>query len=202
MYLYPTFFKPILDRLIAVLGLLVISPVFVVISIILYYVNNGSVFFRQKRPGLHERIFTLIKFKTMNDKKDANGNLLPDAKRLTSAGRFIRSTSLDELPQLLNVLKGDMSLVGPRPLLPKYLERYTPEQARRHLVKPGITGWAQVNGRNTLSWEQKFTYDVEYVDNISFLFDLKIIYLTLIKVCKREGISSSASATMEEFKPE
>ena len=202
MYLYPTFFKPLLDRLIAVLGLLVTSPVFVVISLVLYYVNNGSVFFRQKRPGLHERIFTLIKFKTMNDKKDANGNLLPDAKRLTSAGRFIRSTSLDELPQLLNVLKGDMSLVGPRPLLPKYLERYTPEQARRHQVKPGITGWAQVNGRNTLSWEQKFAYDVEYVDNVSFLFDLKIIYLTLIKVCKREGISSSASATMEEFKPE
>jgi lipopolysaccharide/colanic/teichoic acid biosynthesis glycosyltransferase len=151
------------------------------------------------RPGKNENLFKLIKFKTMTDEKDQNGNLLPDSDRLTKLGKFIRSTSLDELPQLINVLKGDMSLIGPRPLLVKYLPRFSKEQARRHEVRPGITGWAQVNGRNAISWEEKLSLDVYYVDNMSFSLDLRIFYLTLIKVLKRSDISSETSSTMEEF---
>ena len=161
--------------------------------------NSGNPFFFQKRPGQYNRFFSIIKFKTMNDKKDAEGNLLPDFQRLTKIGLFIRKTSLDEIPQLINVLKGDMSLVGPRPLLVQYLQLYTTEQKRRHLVKPGITGWAQVNGRNSISWEEKFKLDVWYVDNISFLFDMKIIFLTIKKVFMKEGISAQGHATMEFF---
>jgi lipopolysaccharide/colanic/teichoic acid biosynthesis glycosyltransferase len=157
------------------------------------------VVFAQKRPGLRGKIFTIYKFRTMSDERDGNGNLLPDAQRLHGVGKVIRSLSLDELPQLWNVLRGEMSFVGPRPLLPEYLELYTPEQAKRHDVRPGITGWAQVNGRNALSWEEKFRYDVEYAQNISFRFDLKIIFLTVIKVFKREGISQEGEATMEKF---
>ena len=184
----------------ASLGLIVLSPLFVLIVALLALVNKGQPFFTQDRPGRHNRIFRLIKFRSMNNKRDEHGKLLPDAQRLTPIGRFIRSASLDELPQLLNVLKGDMSLIGPRPLLIKYLDRYTPEQARRHEVRPGITGWAQVNGRNTISWEEKFTLDVWYVDNMSFTLDLKILWMTVKKVFRREGISSGSSATMEEFR--
>jgi len=169
------------------------------ITILLLFVNNGNPFFTQLRPGLNERLFRLIKFKTMNDKIDNQGKLLSDAQRLTKVGKFIRSMSLDELPQLINVLKGDMSLIGPRPLLVKYLPRYSKEQARRHEVRPGITGWAQVNGRNTISWNKKLELDVFYVDNLSFVLDLKILFLTLVKVIKREDINSATSATMEEF---
>jgi len=165
----------------------------------LFLSNSGNPFFFQKRPGQYNRFFSIIKFKTMNDKKDAEGNLLPDFQRLTKIGLFIRKTSLDEIPQLINVLKGDMSLVGPRPLLVQYLQLYTTEQKRRHLVKPGITGWAQVNGRNSISWEEKFKLDVWYVDNISFLFDMKIIFLTIKKVFMKEGISAQGHATMEFF---
>lgn len=166
---------------------------------LLFIGNHGSPLFFQDRPGKDSKIFRLIKFKTMNERKDSNGKLLPDAIRLTFVGRFIRSTSMDELPQLINVLKGNMSLIGPRPLLIKYLPLYTPEQARRHEVRPGITGWTQVNGRNSLSWEEKFKLDVWYVDNISFALDMKILWLTLIKVFKREGINQQGSATMEPF---
>ncbi len=158
------------------------------------------VFFRQQRPGLHGKPFTMVKFRTMTDGRDAAGNLLPDAERLTNFGRFLRSSSLDELPELWNVVKGDMSLVGPRPLLMRYLDRYTPEQTRRHEVRPGVTGWAQVNGRNAISWEDKFAYDVWYVDNLSFWLDLRILWLTVRKVLRREGVSQAGEATMEEFK--
>ncbi|WP_020538025.1 sugar transferase [Lewinella cohaerens] len=198
--MYVRLFKPILETILALVVLLLASPIFVFIYLALLIANRGSVFFTQPRPGKHERVFNVIKFKTMNDKKDASGKLLPDAKRLTKIGRFIRTTSLDEIPQLLNVIKGDMSLIGPRPLLVRYLERYTPEQARRHEVRPGITGWAQVNGRNAISWEKKFELDVYYVDHLSFSFDLKILWLTAQKVLRREGISSGTSATVEEFK--
>ncbi len=162
--------------------------------------QNGAVFFKQERPGKNGRIFGVIKFKTMKDTRDSSGNLLPDSERITGIGRFIRSTSIDELPQLINVLKGEMSLVGPRPLLVKYLPLYNEQQARRHEVRPGITGWAQVNGRNAISWEQKFEYDVWYVDNMSFSLDIKIIILTIKKVVVREGISSETAVTMEAFK--
>lgn len=189
-----------IDLLLALPAFLVLSPVFLVLTIRLYFANGDSPFFVQPRPGKGGRVFRLIKFKTMNDRRDENGKLLPDKERLTDIGRFIRSSSLDEIPQLINVIKGDMSLVGPRPLLVRYLERYTPEQARRHDVRPGITGWAQVNGRNTISWEKRFEHDVYYVDHLSFALDVKIIFLTLLKVVKREGISSKTSATMEEFR--
>lgn len=198
--LYSKFIKLLLDFLIAFLILLLLSPIIVLVMILLLINNKGSVFFFQQRPGKKSKIFKVIKFKTMSDRRDVNGNLLPDQERLTKAGKFVRSTSLDELPQLINVLKGDMSLIGPRPLLVKYLPLYSKEQARRHDVRPGITGWAQVNGRNAISWEQKFGYDVWYVDNISFLLDIKILWLTLKKVIVREGISSSTSVTMEPFK--
>lgn len=198
--LYSKFLKLLLDFLIAFFILLLFSPLLVLVIVLLLINNKGSIFFLQDRPGRKQKIFKVIKFKTMNDRKDAEGNLLPDHVRLTTLGKFIRSTSLDELPQLINVLKGDMSLIGPRPLLVKYLPLYSKEQARRHDVRPGITGWAQVNGRNAISWEQKFQYDVWYVDNISFLLDIKILWLTLKKVIVREGISSSTSVTMEPFK--
>ena len=165
----------------------------------MFLANSGNPFYFQKRPGRHNRIFSIIKFKTMNDRTDAQGNLLPDFQRLTKIGSIVRKTSLDEIPQLLNVLKGDMSLVGPRPLLVQYLPLYSAEQRRRHLVKPGITGWAQVNGRNSISWEEKFKLDVWYVGNASFLLDVKIIYLTIKKVFMREGISAQGHATMEYF---
>lgn len=197
--MYHSLFKRILDFFFSLFGFILISPIFIIIAMILLIVNRGTPFFTQIRPGKNEKLFKLIKFKTMNDKKDTNDKLLPDAKRLTTMGKFVRSTSLDELPQLLNVVKGDMSLIGPRPLLVKYLPRYSKIQARRHEIRPGITGWAQINGRNNVSWNKKFELDVFYVDHISFLLDVRIFYLTLIKVFKREGISSNNAATMEEF---
>ena len=178
----------------------VIWPILFLITLWLYFVNKGAgVFFLQERPGKNGKIFKVIKFKTMTDERDTVGNLLPDDKRLTQVGKFIRSTSMDELPQLINVLKGDMALIGPRPLLPQYLSLYSKEQARRHEVRPGITGWAQVKGRNAISWTKKFELDVWYVDHCSFLLDLKIVFMTIRKVFVREGISSDTSATMEPF---
>jgi len=197
--MYKTFFKRILDFIASFIAIVVFSPMFILVALLLLLNNKGSVFFFQKRPGKNEQIFKVVKFKTMTDKKDKNGNLLPDADRLTKLGKFVRKTSLDELPQLINVLKGDMSLIGPRPLLPEYLDLYTPIQKRRHLVKPGITGWAQVNGRNAISWSKKFEYDTWYVENISFILDLKIIALTVLKVLKSEGINSDNAVTTEKF---
>jgi lipopolysaccharide/colanic/teichoic acid biosynthesis glycosyltransferase len=182
-----------------VTGLEILSPVILLITILLCVANHGKPFFVQSRPGKNGRIFKLIKFRTMNDRRDDKGNLLPDAARLTRVGRLIRRTSLDEIPQLFNVIKGDMSLVGPRPLLVEYLPLYSPEQARRHDVKPGITGWAQVNGRNAISWEKKFEYDVYYVDHLSLMFDIKIMVMTLFNVLKGKGISQEGQATMEKF---
>jgi lipopolysaccharide/colanic/teichoic acid biosynthesis glycosyltransferase len=198
--MYKQFIKPLLDFIAALMGLLIISPVFVVVTLALAIANSGKPFFFQRRPGKGERIFTIVKFKTMNDKKDAQGSLLPDAQRLTAVGRLVRKTSLDEIPQLINVLKGDMSFVGPRPLLPEYLHLYNETQRKRHEVKPGITGWAQVNGRNAISWEQKFDYDVWYVKNQSWAVDLKILFLTAKKVVVSEGISQEGQATAEAFK--
>ncbi|WP_297333604.1 sugar transferase [Flavobacterium sp.] len=197
--LYRKVIKPFSDFLIAFMVLLLASPVLLVLIVLLAIFNQGSIFFFQDRPGQHGKVFRVIKFKTMNDRKDASGNLLPDEVRLTKVGKFIRTTSLDELPQLINVVRGDMSLVGPRPLLVKYLPLYNARQARRHEVKPGITGWAQVNGRNAISWEQKFEYDVYYVDNLSFALDLKIIYLTVLKVIKRSDINTQGVATTIPF---
>jgi undecaprenyl phosphate N,N'-diacetylbacillosamine 1-phosphate transferase len=197
--LYQNIVKPVFDRLLALLGLIITSPVFVLAIVLLAIANKGKVWFLQKRPGYREELFTLIKFKTMNDELDGYGNLLPDEKRLTRVGKFIRKSSVDELPQLINVLKGDMSFIGPRPLLVEYLGLYSTEQRRRHMVKPGITGWAQVNGRNTISWIKKFEYDVWYVNNISFLLDMKILFMTFLKVLRAEGISSETSVTMEKF---
>ena len=198
--MYKNFIKPAIDFVLALVGFLFLSPVFVLVAIGLFFANDGKPFFFQLRPGKDGKIFKIIKFKTMTDKKDENGNLLPDADRLTKIGSFVRKTSLDEIPQLLNVIKGDMSLVGPRPLLPKYLELYNDFQRRRNEVKPGITGWAQVNGRNSISWEKKFEYDVWYVDNVSFLLDIKILIMTVLKVVKSEGINEQGQATSEEFK--
>ena len=199
--MYRGLIKRLLDFFISLIALLILSPVLIIISVWLYFVNEGAgVFFTQDRPGKNNKIFRLVKFKTMNDKRDKDGKLLPDGVRLTKAGRFVRSTSLDEIPQLINVLKGDMSLIGPRPLLIKYLPLYNAEQARRHEVRPGITGWAQVNGRNAISWEEKFELDVWYVDHVSFLLDIKILLKTVYNVIKRKGISSETSATMEAFK--
>ena len=199
--MYQHFFKRIIDFLIALLSLLILSPLFFILIIILHFANKGAgMFFIQDRPGKNEKIFKVFKFKTMNDEKDRLGNLLPDCDRLTKIGKFIRSSSFDEIPQLINVLRGDMSLIGPRPLLVQYLPLYSNDQARRHSVRPGITGWAQVNGRNAISWHQKFEYDVWYVDHVSFVLDLNIIYLTIKKVFIREGISSESSVTMEAFK--
>lgn len=198
--MYESFFKRIIDFSGALIGLLLLSPLFIFVTISLYFANQGKPFFLQVRPGLNEHIFKIIKFKTMNDKKDATGNLLPDSERLTKIGSFVRKTSLDEIPQLINVLKGDMSLIGPRPLLPEYLPLYNEVQKRRHEVRPGITGWAQVNGRNAISWQQKFEYDVWYVNNMSLWLDIKILFLTVKKVFAREGISQDGQATMEVFK--
>lgn len=199
--MYKNFFKRLFDFFISATVLLIIWPILLLIAIFLHFANRGAgAFFTQSRPGRNGKIFKVIKFKTMTDEKDANGKLLPDAQRLTKVGKFIRSTSLDELPQLINVLKGDMALIGPRPLLPEYLPLYSKEQARRHEVRPGITGWAQVHGRNAISWQEKFKLDVWYVDHCNLAVDLKIIWLTIMKVVKREGISSATSATMEPFK--
>ena len=198
--MYKSFLKKIIDFISALIGFLLLSPLFIIITIGLFFANQGKPFFFQVRPGKDGIFFKIIKFKTMNDKKDANGNLLSDAERLTKIGIFVRKTSIDEIPQLLNVIKGDMSLIGPRPLLTQYLPLYNEFQKRRHEVKPGITGWAQVNGRNAISWNQKFEYDVWYVDNVSFILDLKIIFYTFKKVFKSEGISASDNVTMEVFK--
>jgi undecaprenyl phosphate N,N'-diacetylbacillosamine 1-phosphate transferase len=198
--MYRNFFKPFFDKLIAFIALVIASPIFIVVALLLAFFQNGKVFFTQKRPGLNEKIFLLIKFKTMRDDKDGNGELLPDDQRLTWIGKIVRKTSMDEIPQLLNIIKGDMSFIGPRPLLVEYLPLYNEEQSKRHLVTPGITGWAQINGRNTISWQKKFEYDVWYVKNQSFLLDLKIIFMTIFKVFKAEGISGEGVATMEKFK--
>ncbi len=198
-FLYRKWGKRLLDLALTFPALVLLSPILAFIALLVRLTLGAPVLFRQQRPGLHGKPFTLYKFRTMTDARDAQGNLLPDAERLTVFGRFLRSTSLDELPELWNVLRGDMSLVGPRPLLMQYLDRYTPEQARRHEVRPGITGWAQVNGRNAITWEQKFGLDVWYVDHVSLWLDLKIIALTVWKILKREGISQPGQATIEEF---
>lgn len=197
--MYKSFIKRAIDFLFAFSVLAVLSPLLLIVAIMLWINNKGSVFFIQQRPGKNEKLFNVIKFKTMNDRRDIHGNLLPDKVRLTGIGKFIRTTSMDELPQLINVLKGEMSLIGPRPLLPKYLPLYNEQQKKRHEVRPGITGWAQVNGRNTISWSKKFEYDVWYVNNYSFLVDFKIILLTLKKVVIREGITQQGSATISSF---
>lgn len=197
--MYQNFIKPFFDFFCALIGFLLLSPLFLLVFIFLSIAHHGNPFFIQERPGKKEKIFKIIKFKTMNDKKDKEGNLLPDADRLTSIGKIVRKTSLDEIPQLLNVLKGEMSLIGPRPLHVYYLPLYNEEQKRRHDVRPGITGWAQVNGRNAISWKKKFEYDVWYVDNISFKTDFKIFFLTLQKVLKREGVSKEGEATTVAF---
>ncbi|WP_343557295.1 sugar transferase [Sphingobacterium sp.] len=198
--MYKNFFKRFVDFLVAGIGLLLLSPIFILVTISLFIANNGKPFFFQPRPGKGRRIFKIVKFKTMNDKRDAEGQLLSDAQRLTAIGAFVRKTSLDEIPQLINVLIGDMSLIGPRPLLVQYLPLYNEFQKRRHEVRPGITGWAQVNGRNSISWDQKFKYDVWYVDNASFSLDLRIFFLTIKKVFVREGISAEGQVTIEVFK--
>lgn len=197
--MYKLVFKRFLDFIIALLGLILLSPIFLLVTLCLIISNQGKPFFFQDRPGKDERVFKIVKFKTMNDKKDSQGNLLPDAERLTKIGNIVRKTSLDEIPQLINVLKGDMSLIGPRPLRTYYLPLYNVEQKKRHLVRPGITGWAQVNGRNAISWTRKFELDVYYVNNMSFWLDLKILLLTIKKVFKREGISQEGQATVEPF---
>jgi undecaprenyl phosphate N,N'-diacetylbacillosamine 1-phosphate transferase len=197
--MYLKVIKPLFDFIFALIGLLILSPLFAIITLILSFTNNGKPFYFDRRPGLNEKIFLVIKFKTMNDKKDDNGVLLPDMERTTKIGKWIRKSSLDEIPQLLNVLIGQMSFIGPRPLWPSYLQFYSEVQKRRHAIKPGITGWAQINGRNSISWKQKFEYDVYYVDHVSFLFDLKIFFLTIKKVLFPEGINASEEITMEAF---
>ena len=197
--MYKVYFKPLLDCVVSLLGIVVLSPIFLVILICLFISNNGKVFFVQNRPGKNEKIFKIIKFRTMNNKKDAHGNLLPDAERLTYLGKIVRKTSLDEIPQLINVLKGDMSLIGPRPLLPEYLSLYNERQKKRHTVKPGITGWAQINGRNAVEWNKKFEFDVWYIENLSFILDLQILFLTLKKVVKLEGINREGVVTNISF---
>lgn len=198
--MYRHFFKRLFDIILSFCGLVVLSPLLIIVTVWLHFANKGAgAFFLQERPGKNAKIFKVIKFKTMTDERDVDGKLLPDAKRLTRVGRFVRSTSIDELPQLINVLKGDMSFIGPRPLLIQYLPLYSAEQTRRHEVRPGITGWAQCHGRNAISWADKFKLDVWYVDNCSLVTDLKVIFITIKKVFCREGISSSTSATMEAF---
>ncbi|WMN06784.1 sugar transferase [Marivirga arenosa] len=197
--MYRNFIKPFFDKLTALIALVVASPIFIIVAILLAAFQKGKVFFTQRRPGKNAKIFMLVKFKTMRDDKDEQGELLPDADRLTWIGKIVRKTSMDEIPQLLNILKGDMSFIGPRPLLVEYLSLYNSEQAKRHQVTPGITGWAQVNGRNTISWSKKFEYDIWYVKNQSFWLDLKIIFLTIFKVFKAEGISAEGAATIEKF---
>lgn len=198
--MYRSFLKRLIDFSLVFCALVICCPVLFIIALWLHFANKGAgVFFLQNRPGRDGKVFKVIKFKTMTDERDSKGCLLPDEQRLTKVGKFVRSTSIDELPQLINVLKGDMALVGPRPLLPQYLPLYSKKQARRHEVRPGITGWAQVNGRNAISWTKKFELDVWYVDHCSFLLDLKIFLLTIRKVFVREGISSDTSVTMEPF---
>jgi len=197
--MYKSAIKPFFDILSAAIGLVVLSPLFLIVTLLLAVANDGKPFFFQLRPGKNGKIFKIVKFKTMNDKKDADGELLPDAERLTKIGAFVRRTSLDEIPQLINVVLGDMSIVGPRPLLTHYMHLYSDFQNRRHEVSPGITGWAQVNGRNAISWDQKFAYDVWYVDNISFTLDVKILLKTIIKVIKSDGINAADAATIEPF---
>lgn len=199
MKLYALFFKRIFDFVISFLAIIILSPLIFGVYIVLLVVYKSSPFFLQDRPGKNEKRMRIIKFKSMSDEKDTDGNLLPDVQRLTKAGNFCRKYSLDELPQLFNVLKGDMSLVGPRPLLFKYLSLYNNEQKRRHEVRPGITGWAQVNGRNSISWQQKFKCDVYYVSNVSFMLDIKILWLTFMKVIKKEGINQSTERPMQPF---
>ncbi|WP_310558790.1 sugar transferase [Flavobacterium sp.] len=197
--MYNKWVKPFLDFIFALVGIIVASPILGLVLFFLFFFNNGSIFFLQQRPGIGGQIFTIIKFKTMNNKKDSVGNLLPDAERLTTIGKWIRKTSIDELPQLVNVLKGEMSIVGPRPLLPEYLDLYTDFQKRRHEVKPGITGWSQINGRNAIDWETKFKYDVWYVEHQSFRLDFQIICNTLLKVVIAKNINSTNNATIERF---
>jgi undecaprenyl phosphate N,N'-diacetylbacillosamine 1-phosphate transferase len=198
--IYVTVIKPFIDFIVALIVFVILSPLFIVVTILLAIANGGKPFFLQRRPGKNEHLFKVIKYKTMNDRKDLSGQLLPDAERLTPIGKWVRKTSVDEVPQLLNVLKGDMSIVGPRPLLEEYLPLYSAAQRKRHSVRPGITGWAQVNGRNAISWKERFEYDAWYVNNVSFALDLKILLMTFRNVAKSEGISSSTSATMEKFR--
>lgn len=198
--MYKIYFKRLIDIIASFCGLLIFSPILIIVSLCLFFSNNGKPFFFQTRPGKNGKVFKIIKFKTMNDRKDKDGILLSDAERLTKVGSFVRKTSLDEIPQLINVLIGDMSLIGPRPLLVQYLDLYNDFQKRRHEVRPGITGWAQVNGRNAISWKRKFDFDVWYVDHISCALDLRILLLTIKKVFVREGISAEGQATMEVFK--
>ncbi len=200
MKLYRRLFKRIFDLLLALIGLLILSPLFLVIFLVLLITNQGKPFYTQERPGLNEEIFSIIKFKTMHDRTDSNGELLPDMERITQFGGFIRNYSLDEIPQLLNVIKGDMSLIGPRPLLIRYLPHYNEEQQRRHHVRPGITGWAQVNGRNAIDWDTKFKYDVWYVDNLSLPLDIKIMFMTLVKVFSRKNVYNEDNQIGPEFK--
>lgn len=197
--MYRYFFKRLIDFVVALLAFIILFPIFLLVTLILLVLNRGTPFFFQKRPGKDELIFSVIKFKSMNNRKDKNGVLLPDADRLTPFGKFVRKTSLDEIPQLLNVIKGDMSLVGPRPLLIEYLPLYNEAQRKRHTVRPGITGWAQVNGRNAISWKQKFEYDVWYVEHLGFTLDIAILWRTLLKIFRSEGISASNHATMPFF---
>lgn len=198
--MYKSVFKRLLDLIASCFGVLILSPLIIFIALILFVGNQGKPFFYQVRPGKNEKLFKIIKFRTMNDKKDANGNLLPDKDRMTKIGHFVRKTSLDEIPQLFNVLKGEMSLIGPRPLLIEYLQHYNEEQKKRHNIRPGITGWAQVNGRNNINWKQKFAYDVWYVENVSFIFDCKILWLTFLKVVKSDDILLPGHAGMEPFR--
>ncbi len=198
--MYKFFFKPLLDFILSLLGLIISSPLFLIVIIALLFANKGKVFFLQNRPGKNGKIFKIIKFRTMNNKRDAHGNLLPDVERLTKIGKLVRKTSLDEIPQLINVLLGNMSLIGPRPLLPEYLPLYNDFQKKRHHIKPGITGWAQINGRNAVEWEKKFKFDVWYVEKVSFLLDLQIMFLTLKKVLKLEGVNREREATNIAFK--
>ncbi|WP_029036042.1 sugar transferase [Salinimicrobium xinjiangense] len=197
--MYRRYLKPLIDFLIALLAYFFLLPVFLLIALLLFIANRDNPFFLQLRPGKNGKLFRIIKFKTMNDRRDSSGELLPDAERLTAIGRIVRKTSLDEIPQLINVLKGDMSLIGPRPLLPEYLKLYTPHQQKRHNVRPGITGWAQVNGRNAISWSKKLELDVWYVEHISFWLDVKIVWLTFLKVLRSEGINTANMATTEPF---
>lgn len=198
--IYKNHIKRLLSIIVALLALLCVGWLILIVAFWLHFANKGAgAFFFQERPGKDAKIFKVIKFKTMTDERDADGKLLPDADRLTRVGKFVRSTSIDELPQLINVLKGDMALIGPRPLIPKYLELYTPEQMRRHEVRPGITGWAQIHGRNELPFTERFKYDVYYVDHLTFALDMKILFMTIMKVFRREGISAQGQATVEEF---
>jgi len=197
--MYRSFFKRVFDFILSLTAIIILSPVLLLLTVIGAFLMGGNPFFTQERPGKDGKIFKLVKFRSMNNKRDERGELLPDEKRLTYYGKFLRNTSLDELPELINILKGDMAIVGPRPLLVRYLTRYNKTQERRHEVRPGLTGLAQVNGRNAISWEEKFRYDVEYVDKLSLMLDIKIILMTVLKVVKRDGISSENSATMEEF---